>query len=965
MGNTQGLEKLSSNITIKDDSPMPLRDELEERFAQLVANMDLPEDKKQAVMNSNAEKKWQMIKDMEKRRPQLPPKEYLSKFKSVMEEENIKKAKKKSTDAAFVQNLQSLEISLRTNHISWVKEFLNEQNQGLQILVQFLQFRFKVDKELNIKKVEKARNPKSPKLQVQRQESSENFLLSIPPASSQDSDIHITVLCLKALMNNSHGFTAVMVNSSAVSCLVNSMFYGTLKTVIAVMELLAAVCLVKGGHTKIMESVDMFKIEHKESRRFERLVTFFKESKGNHPEFQAACMAFINVIVHSADNLNFRVHLQHEFTMLGLDEHLEEIEDSSPAGLLAQIHAYKDNYFNVHLLLDEISIKGEAVTKLEQMKSEMEEIQDKYHRSEYQSIKRIAELEKKLAELQKFVKNEGENPPEWLSLDSEEIKSPKVSTKGKAPSTSENITEKQKKTEFSEDPSIYDTLAPAPPPPPAPPPFMLAAPIAPPLPGLGFARPIKRKIDTKYKLPLLNWVAIPPTKINETVFNEINDENIYKAVDFTEFEESFKLKSQGDSHPKGDAIKAASAEVKRKNAEGVLEPTRAQNIAIAKRKFDFNRETVASAIAKMDLECLPLESVEIISHLVPNETEIKKIRHFLDDKKNPETLPEEDRFIFELYMVERLVPKLQVMEFMGNFNDDVNILSQQIDAVITASNSVLSAVKLKRVIEIILAIGNYMNSSKRGGVFGFRLQSLDILNELKSTDGKMTLLYFTASLIRNNFPDINDFTDELIYLNKASSVSLELLVQDVKQMKKGFENARNELVHDKSNTKVKEFVLDAEPKTTKLEQDLKTAKEAYEKVVKFYGEDPKYTQPSSFFGIFHRFVKAYQRANSVIEAEVKLRTLQTPLPEEVPRKEEGDDTVQVLNQIHDGAIDEIITGMKSNAFRPAEMRGYRRSKVFRKSFIARDRDKDTTDSSTRSSTKPSVDAYSASRPWLK
>ena len=38
----------------------------------------------------------------------------------------------------------------------------------------------------------------------------------------------------------------------------------------------------------------------------------------------------------------------------------------------------------------------------------------------------LAELEKKLAELQKFIKNEGENPPEWLSLESEEIKSPKV-----------------------------------------------------------------------------------------------------------------------------------------------------------------------------------------------------------------------------------------------------------------------------------------------------------------------------------------------------------------------------------------------------------------------------------------------------------------------------------------------------------------------------------------------------------
>jgi len=32
--------------------------------------------------------------------------------------------------------------------------------------------------------------------------------------------------------------------------------------------------------------------------------------------------------------------------------------------------------------------------------------------------------------------------------------------------------------------------------------------------------------------------------------------------------------------------------------------------------------------------------------------------------------------------------------------------------------------------QIILAVGNYMNSSKRGGVFGFRLQSLDIVSIL-------------------------------------------------------------------------------------------------------------------------------------------------------------------------------------------------------------------------------------------
>jgi hypothetical protein len=35
------------------------------------------------------------------------------------------------------------------------------------------------------------------------------------------------------------------------------------------------------------------------------------------------------------------------------------------------------------------------------------------------------------------------------------------------------------------------------------------------------------------------------------------------------------------------------------------------------------------------------------------------------------------------------------------------------------------------LLQIILALGNYMNSSKRGAVYGFKLQSLDLVRELK------------------------------------------------------------------------------------------------------------------------------------------------------------------------------------------------------------------------------------------
>lgn len=48
-----------------------------------------------------------------------------------------------------------------------------------------------------------------------------------------------------------------------------------------------------------------------------------EESDAGVPGPQVACMQFINIVVHSVENMNFRVFLQYEFTHLGLDLYLE------------------------------------------------------------------------------------------------------------------------------------------------------------------------------------------------------------------------------------------------------------------------------------------------------------------------------------------------------------------------------------------------------------------------------------------------------------------------------------------------------------------------------------------------------------------------------------------------------------------------------------------------------------------
>ena len=40
---------------------------------------------------------------------------------------------------------------------------------------------------------------------------------------------------------------------------------------------------------------------------------------------------------------------------------------------------------------------------------------------------------------------------------------------------------------------------------------------------------IKRKITTKHRLPVLNWVAMNPNQVKGTIFYELNDEKLYNV----------------------------------------------------------------------------------------------------------------------------------------------------------------------------------------------------------------------------------------------------------------------------------------------------------------------------------------------------------------------------------------------------------------------------------------------------
>ncbi|XP_020299698.1 formin-like protein CG32138 isoform X2 [Pseudomyrmex gracilis] len=1014
----------SGSVRSAPRQPMPDAIELERRFTKVLASMDLPPDKAKLLKQYDNEKKWDIICDQERVQAKDPPSHYLAKLRTYLDPKASRSHRKRKMvgESTSTQVLRDLEISLRTNHIEWVREFLDEENQGLDALIDYLSFRLLMMRhEQRLLESHASSEEKFETTGAGDISSLNNGCLRPPLHELKDSpgvkrrsrhvarlnmgeakdDIHVCILCMRAIMNNKYGFNMVIQHREAINCIALSLIHKSLRTKALVLELLAAICLVKGGHEIILSAFDNFKEVCSERRRFTTLMAYFTQYDSFHIEFMVACMQFVNIVVHSVEDMNFRVHLQYEFTKLGLDEYLEKLRHTESEDLQVQISAYLDNVFDVAALMEDSETKTAALEKVAELEDELGHAHDRMAELERESLAKLAELETELGAL----KVEYADALEARRLVEEELTALKrqrqdsarrqsvlenkiieletltgTLTKGSSAASlrngsatsplnnSNDITSES----FTSPPSPTSSQAPSPapappppPPPPCPPPPPMAplspgdhklpppVPIPPPPAGMmqapDGAMTIKRKVQTKYKLPTLNWIALKPNQVRGTIFNELDDERLHNYIDFSDFEERFKIGMSGhvaNGNSEIDGLHSfPSKRFKKPENVSLLEHTRLRNIAISRRKMEMPVEKVIMAVNALDLKVLSLENVELLQRMVPTDQEIKAYREYIIEKKNVNLLTEEDKFLMQLGKVERISTKLSIMNYIGNFFDNLHLITPQTHAVISASSSVKSSKKLKAVLEIILAFGNYLNSSKRGPAYGFKLQSLDTLLDTKSTDKRMCLLHYIVATIRVKFPELINFESELMYIDKAATVSLENITTDVHELEKGMDLVRKEFElrgKEKHNTVLRDFLNNSEEKLRRLKLDARTAGETFRECVEFFGESPRQADANTFFSLLVRFARAFKVADQENEQRRRLEAAAAEAlntSEEVIKrnklnqKKQQDAVINELknktrlvqekklllqDEVYNGALEDILLGLKSEPYRRAD-----------------------------------------------
>uniref|UniRef100_A0A8C7KSH4 Formin-like 2b n=1 Tax=Oncorhynchus kisutch TaxID=8019 RepID=A0A8C7KSH4_ONCKI len=954
-------------------------------------SMNLPPDKVRLLRCYDNEKKWELICDQERFQVKNPPHTYIQKLRGFLDPAKFRRRVQEST-----QVLRELEISLRTNHIGWVREFLNEENQGLDVLVEYLsfaQYAVTFDGEVSEASTEERAvdSPWSRSIEDLHGDS------NLPSPSSVNThttlrsntlpsrktlknsrlvckkdDVHVCVMCLRAIMNYQYGFNMVMSHPHAVNEIALSLNNRNPRTKALVLELLAAVCLVRGGHEIILSAFDNFKTVCSETLRFEKLMEHFKNEDDNI-DFMVACMQFINIVVHSVEDMNFRVHLQYDFTKLNLDDYLERLKHTESDRLQVQIQAYLDNVFDVGTLLEDAETKTAALERVEELEENMTHVRTHTHSRTDSDTHTHRQTDSDThthswtdpdththsrtdSDTHTHSRTDSDTHTHTVGptlIHTHTVGTTLIHTHTVGPTLTHTHTvgPTLKHTHTCQTgPTLLLLLLLLPHPPPPPPLCSMESsgplpppppPCAPPLPGCGgsptvifnsglagkavcvfvcLTVKIKKPIQTKFRMPVFNWVALKPSQINGTVFNDIDDERILQELNVEEFEEMFKTKAQG---PAVDVtLSRHKAPQKGPNRVSLLEANRAKNLAITLRKAGQGPELICRAIQTFDMRTVRVDFVECLMRFLPTEGEVKMLRQYERDRKPVDTLSDEDRFMLQFSRIERLAQRMSIITFMGNFQDNIQMLTPQLHAIIAASVSIKSSQKLKKILEIILALGNYMNSSKRGAVYGFKLQSLDLLLETKTTDRKQTLLHYIANVVREKYPGVALFYNELHYVEKAAAVSLENVVCDVKECQRGMDLSWREYSMHGHNPLLKDFISKHETRLQKLQEDAHIAQDAFDDAVKHFGESSKTMPPSVFFPVFVRFIKAYRvsrmcvfvqfiKAYRVSRMCVFVRFIkayrQESLITELRRRQGGKDSRHVYEG-KDGAIEDIITG---------------------------------------------------------
>ncbi|XP_076934552.1 formin-like protein 8 [Bidens hawaiensis] len=173
----------------------------------------------------------------------------------------------------------------------------------------------------------------------------------------------------------------------------------------------------------------------------------------------------------------------------------------------------------------------------------------------------------------------------------------------------------------------------------------------------------------------------------------------------------------------------------------ILDTHKSQSIAIILRSLVVSRQEIIDCL--LEGKGLDIDNLEKLTKITPTKEEEQLILNYDQDTTR---LADAESF---LYHILRAVPsaftRFNAMFFKANYTSEVTQIKSMLQTLEMACKELRTRGLFVKLLEAILKAGNRMNAgTSRGNAQAFNLNSLLKLSDVKSSDGKTSLLHFVV-----------------------------------------------------------------------------------------------------------------------------------------------------------------------------------------------------------------------------
>ncbi|XP_069373243.1 delphilin isoform X3 [Paralichthys olivaceus] len=416
--------------------------------------------------------------------------------------------------------------------------------------------------------------------------------------------------------------------------------------------------------------------------------------------------------------------------------------------------------------------------------------------------------------------------------------------------------------------------APPPPPPPLPPPCD-----PPPLP-----KSSRHASDANHmSVKRLRWEQVENSE--GTIWGQLGEDSDYDKltdmVKYLDLDLHFGTQRRSISPPEPAFL---PENFKKKDVVEILSHKKAYNASILIAHLKLSPAELRQVLMNMTTNRLEPAHIKQLLLYAPDDEEVKQYEQFEQD---PAKLSEPDQFIFQMLMVPEYKTRLRSLHFKTTLQERTEEMKVAYDYIYKASVELRSSKKLAKILEFVLAMGNYLNNGqpKSNRTTSFKINFLTELSTTKTVDGKSTFLHILAKSLCQHFPELLNFSRDLTTVPLAAKVNQRTVTTELSDLHTTIQDIRTACLkipptsEDHFASVMSSFLENSHPAIQSLESLQTRAMEEFSRVASYFGEDSKSSSTEAFFAIFAEFISKFERALSETQSPENPRSprLSSPL----------------------------------------------------------------------------------------